>query len=157
MRWKALFYLKGDNAESTSNKYGFRSKACPPQIEEMKPFEEDLYSMMENLSFRRSSNKLQDTMRKDMKLIRECGEVIVSSDKTRNLYRMPVDQYKKLLRDNVTSKYIIYYYYFIFKDSPKARWLIEGVSIGGNIYRMQRQKKIYIRMWMKKYRAEAEK
>lgn len=105
MRWKALFYLKGDNAESTSNKYGFRSKACPPQIEEMKPFEEDLYSMMENLSFRRSSNKLQDTMRKDMKLIRECGEVIVSSDKTRNLYRMPVDQYKKLLRDNVTSKY----------------------------------------------------
>ena len=44
-------------------------------------------------------------MRKDIKLIKDGAEIVVPADKTRNLYRVPVPQYEKLMRENITKRY----------------------------------------------------
>ena len=44
-------------------------------------------------------------MKRDLERIRESDDGIVSADKSRNMYRMPADRYKKLLLDNVTQSY----------------------------------------------------
>ena len=55
MRWKAFFFLSGRDEEATdgadSAQYGFKSKLTPPQIEELKGFEEDLTTMIESIKF----------------------------------------------------------------------------------------------------------
>ena len=44
MSWSAFFFLRGSEMveEEESNNYGFRSRTCPPQIEELMPFEDDI-------------------------------------------------------------------------------------------------------------------
>ena len=105
MRWKAFFYLKGPSEADQKEKYGFRSRNYPPQVDELKAFEEDLYHMVENVEFRRSSDKFQDSLRKDFIRVKESNSIVVAADKTRNLYSMPADRYEKLLRDNITKSY----------------------------------------------------
>ena len=105
MPWKALFTLKGASDETSKKTYSFKSTNCPPQIEELRALEDDMYSMVENVSFRRAPNQLQDKMRRtSWEIIKDCAEIVVSPDKTQNLYRVPVPQYEKLMRDNITKK-----------------------------------------------------
>ena len=109
MRWKSFFFLKGseevEDEGQENNNYGFKTKAYPPQVEELKPFENDLLRMVEGISFRNMSDSFQVKMKADIKDIRNSKEVIVRADKTRNLYRVEQDHYSKLLRDNVTKHY----------------------------------------------------
>ena len=52
MRWKAYFFLKGSQEDnSRDSKWGFKSRKCPPQVEELKPFEDDILRMVENIDF----------------------------------------------------------------------------------------------------------
>jgi hypothetical protein len=71
MRWKALFY---DNPTSTSNnnnsdKFGFRSRKCPPVIADMKHFENDVFSMVNSIEFRKISDPFQQQLQQDIKII----------------------------------------------------------------------------------------
>ena len=47
----------------------------------------------------------EDKLRKDMKSIRDSNDIIVKADKTRSMYRVTEDQYRKLMNDNVTKIY----------------------------------------------------
>ena len=41
MRWAAFFYLNGEEREEEQpERFGFRSRTCPPQVDELKAFEE---------------------------------------------------------------------------------------------------------------------
>ena len=51
--------------------------------------------MIENVSFRATTNDLQAKMKKDLQRISNSPDVIVPADKTRNLYITTVDNYKK--------------------------------------------------------------
>lgn len=107
MRWKALFFTDDQPSDTyhQDDHYGFKSKQCPPQIDEMKPFEDDLYHLIDSISFRQTSNDLQKKMKQDIKSVRESADVVLPADKTRNLYKVSVDKYNGLLRDNITKKY----------------------------------------------------
>ena len=114
MRWRAYFFLRDGNAEdqeeldheSESKAYGFNSRKSPPQIEELKPFEDDLVKLIESIEFRRVHDSFQGTLRKDIfKKIRSSANMLIRADKTRNLYEMPPDHYSKLLHENVTKHY----------------------------------------------------
>ena len=48
---------------------------------------------------------LQTRMSNDIRLIRESPDVIISADKTSNLYSISPEVYLKHLRDNITSEY----------------------------------------------------
>ena len=44
-------------------------------------------------------------LKKDVQRIHECEDIIVSADKTQNMFKIPVKQYNKLVKDNITSVY----------------------------------------------------
>ena len=47
----------------------------------------------------------QDTLNKDIREIRKSTEMSVRANKTKNLYKISISQYDKLLHDNVTKHY----------------------------------------------------
>ena len=110
MRWRAHFFLKGKDRTSqsddedatnvTQEKFGFKSKRTPPQIEEMTDFENDLLSIVDGLEFRKTGNKFQKKLSEDVKRINGSNKVLVHADKTRNIYLMSPREYEKLLNEN---------------------------------------------------------
>ena len=47
MRWKALVFL-GKLQKDETEKYGFRSRNCPPVVDELTEFENDMQLMIKN-------------------------------------------------------------------------------------------------------------
>ena len=71
----------------------------------MKTFENDVDGMIEDMAFRETSNSFQETLKMDLKRIKASDPVFVAADKSRNLYSLPADKYKKLLLEDVTKSY----------------------------------------------------
>ena len=107
MRWKAFFFLRGENGETqvSEEKYGLKSRKCPPQVNALKAFEEDMLKLIDDLEFKKSNDDFQKTLKADMRRIKKSDAVFVQSDKTRNLYEIDRKQYEKLLHENVTKHY----------------------------------------------------
>ena len=105
MRWKAFFYLKGPTTDDPKETYGLKSRKCPPQVDELKAFEDDALKMIEMIEFRRVADPFQQRLRSDIQKIRASPDIIVPADKTRNLYEVNKEQYTKLLSNNITKHY----------------------------------------------------
>ena len=105
MRWK-LFWFKSP-VENVIRKetFGFKSAIKAPPDYDLKKFEEDLIKLVSNLEMKKANNAMQDKLKEDIKLIKEKKEVIVKADKTDNHYLIPVDDYKKMMVDNITKDY----------------------------------------------------
>lgn len=107
VRWKAHFFectSDKENNDDDSN-FGFKSIATPPQHELLIDFENDLYEMIRNVTFKNDTNDFLQSLENDVKKIRTSENMLISADKTTNLYEMPTEQYKKLLHDNITKSY----------------------------------------------------
>ena len=87
------------------NHFGFSSNKTPPTILELKPFEEDVLKLLENIKFRDTKNNFQETLANDLKKINLSDKIFVFADKTRNIYETWLDTYNKLLHDNITKTY----------------------------------------------------
>ena len=88
--------------------YGFKSENAPPVIKELIRFEEELYKLSRNIKFRKiTNNKFQNLLKQTIRNIKTSKEMIVPADKSHNLYKIPVDFYKKLRLDAVTENYRI--------------------------------------------------
>ena len=111
MRWKALFYDQNndknteENSENRTDKYGFKSRKCPPSNNELCSFESDLYDMIKNVEFRNHHDKFQDQLRQDIKKIKSSTKAFIPADKTTNFYQINKPTHDKLLMDNLTSTY----------------------------------------------------
>jgi len=46
---------------------GFNSRKYPPQIDEMKPFEDNQLTIIENIQFKKSDGNFQQTLKVDIK------------------------------------------------------------------------------------------
>ncbi len=122
MRWKAmeaLGSLKSDEKET----FGFRSRKCPPTVDLLTDFENDLQMMVKNVEFRNINNPFQTKMSNDIKEIRSSQKVFVPADKSRNVYKLEPENYMKLLKENVTKDY---------KKSDKEK----VININNNIQRI---------------------
>ena len=87
-------------------KYGFKCESKPPFIQDLAEFERDLLNIPKSLKFRNVRRScLQDELGKFIKDLRKTNDIIVSADKTRNMYRLNVASYNKLLLDNITQEY----------------------------------------------------
>ena len=64
-----------------------------------------MYEMIKNVEFEQVNTEFQKKIRQDLKSIEQSKKVFVSADKTRNLYGIEPEEYKKMLRDNVTKTY----------------------------------------------------
>ena len=105
MRWKANFFLKGNKNSNESNRFGLPS-TTPHAILEMKPFEDELFNLIDNIKFRNARNEFQESLANDLKKINSSPNIFVFADKTRNIYETPLDTYDKLMHDNITKTYI---------------------------------------------------
>ena len=63
MRWKAHFFLNGDNTEEIRKEtLGFKSRRHPPQPNELEMFEKDLH-IINSIKFRNQKNTFQQKLK----------------------------------------------------------------------------------------------
>ena len=83
--------LESSNKET----YGFKSRKYPRTIDDLIGFEDDLMSLIKNIQFRNVRNTFQEQLANDIKQIKCTNKVIVPADKTRNLYKVEKENYRK--------------------------------------------------------------
>ena len=130
LRWRMIFILdsiaKAENAsrivedtvvdeakpvmDETSSEpfsnFGFKSESKPRFVPELAAFEKDLLNIPKILEFENvKRTPLQDDLSKFLKKLNQTNEVLVHADKTRNMYRMKVNEYKKVLNNNISKEY----------------------------------------------------
>ena len=97
MRWKAHFFLNSEKSQENITNFGLLSNKTTPTVLELKPFEEDVIKLIENIKFRDTKSHFQDTLANDLKKINSSDKMFVFADKTRNIYETSLDAYNKLL------------------------------------------------------------
>ncbi|KAK3739663.1 hypothetical protein QZH41_014203 [Actinostola sp. cb2023] len=104
MRWKAFHFL---NPELTTVKenFGFKTRNCPPVIEEMKKFEDGMISIIQNINFQDVKCQFQQDLKEDIKSVKNDKHLFVKADKSINFYKLDTSKYNQLLNDNVTKTY----------------------------------------------------
>ena len=65
----------------------------------------NLYELTCSNTFKPKANSVQKNLKKDFQSIKSSNKIFVAARKTTNIYKIDVADYKKLLRDNVTSTY----------------------------------------------------
>ena len=110
MRWRAFHYLRRGENDCTDEQvdddhYGLNCRKSPPHIKELEAFEDDVGRIIENITFKESQDTFQATLKEDVARIRRSNAIFVPADKTRNVYEVGLDQYDKLLRENITKHY----------------------------------------------------
>ena len=117
LRWKACFFEKPDQCNSNnSTSFGFESNIKPPQSEKLTPFENGLYDIVWSIRFKSVRSNIQSMLKEDLNKIKSSRNLLVFADKTRNLYEMPPDQYKRWLNNNILKAY--------HKVDSNAKWSI---------------------------------
>ena len=101
MKWKTLEFLGKLNSNSNTD----QSIRCPPAVEELSNFENDLLLMIKNIEFRKINNSFQEKLSNDIKQIKNSDKVFISADKSRHVYKLGQSEYKKLLKWNITKTY----------------------------------------------------
>ena len=100
-----MYFETAEEGESGSNTYGFKSVNKPPAVEQLSAFEDNVYSLARNIQFTQHRNEFQQRLSRDVRDIKNSSSVLVSADKTTNLYSMSRDEYRKLLRENISKIY----------------------------------------------------
>lgn len=59
VRWRTHFLLNPDTSTNKKGNYGFRSTKAPPQIPELKEFEDGMMSLIQNIKFNDNRNPSQ--------------------------------------------------------------------------------------------------
>ena len=107
IRWEALF-LEHNNEKINEQKtetFGFKSELAPPLHQGLLAFEKVLYKMARSIDFQNRPNSFQQKLTANVNSIRSSPNMLISADKTNNLYAISTENYNKLLLDNVTKSY----------------------------------------------------
>ena len=103
MRWKAHFYLKKDARNIDYTNYGFKTRNYRPQCKEPQNFEKDLLDTIKLIKFKIVKDNFQRKLKEDILNIKPSPDVYAFADKTTNIYRLPPQDYKNLLNENITK------------------------------------------------------
>ena len=71
----------------------------------LKRFEEDMYSIIQNISFTKHTNDFQRKLKTDIRDIRSSAKVFVPADRSTNLYEISTDSYKRLHQISINKSY----------------------------------------------------
>ena len=104
MIWKTLEFSRNLHS-SDKITFGFKSKKCPPIVQELENFENELMFMIKNIQFRKANNSFQNQPNEDIKQIKRDSKNFVPADKSRDIYKMDRETYEKLLYENITKNY----------------------------------------------------
>ena len=105
MRLKVHFYLKKDTSNIAYTNFGFKTRNYPPQCKELQNVEKDLLDSIKLIKFRIVKDNFQRKLKEDILNIKSSPDVYTFADKTTNIYKLPPQDYKKLLHENITKSY----------------------------------------------------
>ena len=72
-------------------------------MEELNGFEKDLWKMVKHVKFKPVPNSnFKDNLKEAVNKIKNSDEILVKGDKSRNIYKVPVDVYKQKVFDNIS-------------------------------------------------------
>ena len=104
MRWEASFYEQGSNKFIPEN-YDFKILNFPPKIKDMNNFENDLTNLLKTIKFRVTKSSSQQQSMEDIRIIKNTKTALTFADKTSNFYKVPKEQYEKLVNNAITTSY----------------------------------------------------
>ena len=93
--------------------------------------------MIKNIEFKFVSNNFQRQLTDDIKAINNSDKVFVSTDKSRNIYKMDKEQYTKLLNENITKAYRKTNKNSVNKINKDAKKIPKSLSIDGRVEKIQ--------------------
>ena len=102
VRWKCLEFfgkLNRNNVESL----GFKSVKCQTAIKKMTDFENNLQQMINSVEVREIRNSFQGKLKYDIQHIKQSNKIFFLADKSRNIYEVEQEEYKKLLKENIKN------------------------------------------------------
>ena len=106
---ESTFFFLTNTYDSNDNigkeAYGFKSKHHHDIIKELETFERDLFDIASSLKFRNTTDDFQNQLKENVPSINSSPDVLIFADKTNNICKATPEQYKKLLKDNVTKTY----------------------------------------------------
>ena len=138
IRWKAHFFLKGEKNQENINHFGLSSNKTPPTILELKPFEEDVLKLLENIKFRDTKNHFQENLANDLKKINSSEKFSFSQTK-QETYMKPRSTHNKLLHDNITKTYKHGSEDNISEINNELKHIADKLSIGNRIECMKKR------------------
>ena len=71
----------------------------------MTNFEDDLANLLKNIKFRGTKSSFQQQIIEDIRAIKNTQATLAFADKTSNVYKVPKEQYEKLVNNALTTSY----------------------------------------------------
>ena len=72
---------------------------------EMINFENDSINVLKTIKFRLTKTSFQQQLTEDIKIIKNTKATLIFADKTSNVYKVPKEQYEKLVSNTMTTSY----------------------------------------------------
>lgn len=104
MRWKAYHFLNREKAAEKET-FGFKTRNCPPVIEDLRNFEEGMTQIIQKVKFRNIKCQFQKDLNDDISSVKRDNRLFVKADKSTNFYKLEAAKYNQLLNDNITKAY----------------------------------------------------
>ena len=64
-----------------------------------------MYQLIKDIKFKDRPNAFQRNLKEDVRRIRSSQKLLAPADKSTNLYEVKIEQYNKLLTENITKTY----------------------------------------------------
>ena len=106
-------------------------------MNELADFEKDMMLMVKNIQFRKINSNFQQKLEKDIKDVKSINKLLLPPDKSRNIYKLGNDQYRKLLRENVTKTYKKSNFSKVLDINNKAKKITENLPVADRIDKLQ--------------------
>ena len=68
-------------------------------------FENDSINVLKTIKFRLTKTSFQQQLTEDIKIIKNTKATLIFADKTSNVYKVPKEQYEKLVSNTMTTSY----------------------------------------------------
>ena len=68
-------------------------------------FENELMLVTKNIDFKKANNSFQSQLNEGIKHIKWDSKIFIPADKSRNIYKMDMETYEKLLHKNIIKTY----------------------------------------------------
>ena len=137
LRWSALAYDMQHSDSDTRNysgeNYGFKTTCVPPKNEFLTGFENDIYSLVKSIEFRKKDNEFLSKMKNDIKEVVESDKVFIFADKTSNLYELDAKSYEKVLCDNISKGYKKSKDDIASKIDQEAKTIVNDLDLGNRV------------------------
>ena len=124
----------GSNEEKI---FGFKSRNCPPSVNELTELESDLLTMVHNIEFRSVRNNFLSKLKDDANVFNNTKEVLVNADKSTNTYKMNKNAYNKYLTENITKTYKKATKKKVNRINSEAKRIAEKLKLDDRIQQLQ--------------------